>query len=182
MEHTPRVYSTADASIVSYKRSGGGAGQNSISSNATNSIILKQIEWDSPRLEIGRGGFAAVFRSKAHGWKGLTVAVKEFHSFEASSKMFRTAQTELDVLQKLQHPHVVLCFGGQLHPQPSIVLEYCPDGDLYGLIHNEGVEGLLETSTITLYGWQIVSALTFLHSRTPPLIRTIPPGSYRDDA
>ena len=72
-------------------------------------------------------------------------------------------EKELALLKIVDHPHVVRVYGGGIESGvPYIVLEYCENGSLRGVLEEMGRLGLRET---LLIGLQVADALQYLHSR-----------------
>jgi len=90
-------------------------------------------EIDPATLEIGpkvgQGEFGSVHKAR---WLGSTVAVKILRQADESG--LGDFRTELNVLQKVHHPHTVRFFGACTKRQPyMIVTEYLPGGSLADL-------------------------------------------------
>lgn len=105
----------------------------SLETSYDNEELQPDWEIDPSTLEIGakvgQGEFGAVHKAR---WHGATVAVKILRQAdEAGLGDFRT---ELNVLQKVHHPHAVRFFGACTKRQPyMIVTEYLPGGSLADL-------------------------------------------------
>ncbi|GLU02360.1 hypothetical protein SLE2022_196140 [Rubroshorea leprosula] len=118
----------------------------------------------SDSFKIGKGGHGCVYKGEM---LGRTVAIKKLNptSMQGQSEF----QQEVQVLSKLQHPHLVTLLG--LCPEAwSLVYEYLPNGSLQ--------DRLFQKSNISPLTWkirarivaEISSALCFLHSSKPEKI------------
>lgn len=126
------------------------------------------------RLErvIGRGGTSTVFL--AHDLEADTVvAVKEI-CLEASSPTRREAllkqfQLEADILSSLQHPSLptVHDFYVQSGGFCYLVMDYIEGTTLLETIREKGPA---DEESVLQWAGQIAGALSYLHSRTPPVV------------
>lgn len=87
--------------------------------------------------EIGRGAFGLVFRGV---WRDTRVAIKQL-LVDPSSKHFEEEyanfQSEAALMANLRpHPNVVLLLGITPPPKLCVVVDYCENGSLYGLLHD----------------------------------------------
>ena len=87
-------------------------------------------------LVLGRGGIGKVEDSK------LKVFIRELRL--------------LNVLNKLNHPHIVRCYDFGYTPLPFIALEYCENGSLKGVLE---VNPILPSNIVVLMALQICDAL-----------------------
>lgn len=79
----------------------------------------------------------------------------------------RQLQHEIQLLQTLDHPHVVK-YLGKIHDRPStqiyILMEYCDGGDLGNYLEHTVRKGFpLPEDTILLWLSQLVDALHYCH-------------------
>jgi serine/threonine protein kinase len=81
---------------------------------ARNQISANQVELGS---ELGKGGFATVFRGV---WKGREVAVKQMHAC-SSQEEFSEFQREAWIMGGLRSPYLVKLLGVCLEP-PMLVM------------------------------------------------------------
>eukprot|EP01026_Neomeris_dumetosa_P015689 TRINITY_DN1598_c0_g1_i22.p1 TRINITY_DN1598_c0_g1~~TRINITY_DN1598_c0_g1_i22.p1 ORF type:complete len:411 (-),score=31.68 TRINITY_DN1598_c0_g1_i22:410-1471(-) len=113
--------------------------------------------------EIGRGGFARVFKSK---FEGQDVAVKFFHQQfqedwenDSEDKMIK----ELNIICRLKHNNIVNCLGASLKPrQKAIIMEFV-DFSLHDYIYRMEREGKIKLIRIFKFLKSIAKALKFLH-------------------
>ncbi|KAJ8770975.1 hypothetical protein K2173_022876 [Erythroxylum novogranatense] len=115
----------------------------------------------SDSFKLGQGGYGCVYKGEM---LGRTVAIKQLHphNMQGQSEFHK----EVQVLGKLQHPHLVTLLGAC--PEAwSLVYEYLPSGSLH--------DRLFTKSNIPPLTWkirsriiaEISSALCFLHSSKP---------------
>ena len=80
------------------------------------------------------GGFSIVHKGF---YKGTSVAVKKIFNPNITSEMMDEFNNEIDMLNRLRHPNIVLLMGVCSKPQNiSIVTELLPGGSLYTLLHS----------------------------------------------
>eukprot|EP00257_Ricinus_communis_P012212 XP_002534109.2 U-box domain-containing protein 33 [Ricinus communis] len=118
----------------------------------------------SESFKLGQGGYGCVYKGEM---LGRTVAIKKLHPHNMQGQS--EFQKEVQVLGKLQHPHLVTLLGSC--PEAwSLVYEYLPNGSLH--------ECLFRRSNISPLTWkvrariiaEISSAVCFLHSSNPEKI------------
>ncbi|XP_051131327.1 receptor protein kinase TMK1-like [Andrographis paniculata] len=83
----------------------------------------------APQNELGRGGFGVVYKGELDD--GATIAVKRMEAGVISSKALREFQSEIAVLSKVRHRHLVSLLGYSVGGNERIlVYEYMPQGAL----------------------------------------------------
>lgn len=118
----------------------------------------------SESFKLGQGGYGCVYKGEMFG---RTVVIKKLcpNNRQGQSEF----QKEVQILGKLQHPHLVTLLGSC--PEAwSLVYEYLPNGSLQ--------DRLFEKSSISPLTWktrvriiaEISSAVCFLHSSQPDKI------------
>uniref|UniRef100_A0A7S0VEK4 Protein kinase domain-containing protein n=1 Tax=Polytomella parva TaxID=51329 RepID=A0A7S0VEK4_9CHLO len=113
--------------------------------------------------KIGEGEFGVVYKGN---WNGTIVAVKVLK--EAGSVALGDFRTELNVLQKVHHPHTVQFLGAVTNQKPfMIVTEYMVGGSLYDLFKTGKVPILWRSIQIAL---DMARGLAYLHSRSPQAV------------
>lgn len=126
---------------------------------------------------LGKGTFGTVYRAldKAEN-KICAVKVSEDLSEDAA----RIFQREAQILSQLSHPNlprVHECFSVDGKGQ-FIVMDYIDGEDLQTLVFNK--REMFTEELVKLLASQIGNALTYMHSRTPPVIhRDIKPDNIR---
>jgi eukaryotic-like serine/threonine-protein kinase len=125
---------------------------------------------------LGLGGMGAVYQAIDENL-GILVAVKE--NLYLSDEFTRQFQREASVLAGLRHPNLprVSDYFSIPNQGQYIIMDYVGGEDLRQRIEREGV---LPERDVILIGADICDALTYLHSRIPPIIhRDIKPGNIK---
>ncbi|KAH9881101.1 hypothetical protein J1614_001594 [Plenodomus biglobosus] len=132
----------------------------------TEIVSLSQLE----RVEELEKGGEGVVEAWKHSLTGALIAVKIV-------SRWRSTKGEVEILLDLPpHKHIIKCLGYvDKHPsltQSSILLEYCPGGDLFHL-HARNMERNDYTGTFSeAFMWstyiQIAGAIAFLHEGIDP--------------
>ncbi|KAM3182954.1 hypothetical protein ACTXT7_011307 [Hymenolepis weldensis] len=113
-------------------------------------------QWEWPPSEIddlqyvGSGAQGSVYKATL---RGRVIAVK---------KVSKQSETEIRHLRGLCHPNVVQFLGVSIDgPWYSILMEYCPNGNLFDIIHNN-----TSVSIESIISWtqQIAQGMNYLHS------------------
>uniref|UniRef100_A0A0X3QET9 Protein kinase domain-containing protein n=1 Tax=Schistocephalus solidus TaxID=70667 RepID=A0A0X3QET9_SCHSO len=111
-------------------------------------------EWPFEQISdlnfIGSGAQGVVFRGILNG---QPIAVK---------KVQKQSETDIRHLRNLRHPNIVRFIGVCVQsPCYCVLMEYCPNGQLYDLLHN----GLpVSPSSIASWTKQIANGMHYLHS------------------
>jgi serine/threonine protein kinase len=122
--------------------------------------------------ELGSGGSCDVFRGALFG---LQVAVKRLEA-EASDWSTKQFTSEMELLTKVAHPHVVRLLAYSTDgPQRCLVLELCTGGTLNDRISCKPAGGQpppppLPWQQRVRIALQILLALAYLHSLCPQII------------
>lgn len=83
----------------------------------------------APENELGRGGFGVVYKGEFHD--GTQIAVKRMESGVISNKALDEFHSEIAVLSKVRHRHLVSLLGYSVEGNERIlVYEYMPQGAL----------------------------------------------------
>ncbi|HPZ08848.1 MAG TPA: tetratricopeptide repeat protein [Candidatus Eremiobacteraeota bacterium] len=133
------------------------------------------------RYEIKRlikaGGMGAVYEAFDHRFKKASCAVKEMlqpsPDTEDQEYILKRFETEGEILHRLRHPHLPVvrdyfCYESRYY----LVMDYIEGDDLQTILKNYESEGIPENQIIE-WSIQILDALDYLHSQSPPII-------YRD--
>ncbi|KAF2321913.1 hypothetical protein GH714_004547 [Hevea brasiliensis] len=118
----------------------------------------------SESFKLGQGGYGYVYKGEM---LGRTVAIKKLHpnNMQGQSEF----QKEVQVLGKLQHPHLVTLLGAC--PEAwSLVYEYLPNGSLQDCLFRKNNISPLTWKVRARIIAEISSALCFLHSSKPEKI------------
>lgn len=93
-------------------------------------------------------------------------------------------RTEIDVLSRLRHPHIVLLMG-QCPEEKSIVYEYMSGGSLKACLLKSGAFGqepLFWVDRLRIAS-ELASALLYMHNHDPPILhRDLKPSNVLLDA
>eukprot|EP00798_Chlamydomonas_sp_ICE-L_P023673 gene23673-9209_t len=110
--------------------------------------------------KIGEGEFGIVHKAL---WHGTTVAVKILK--ETGAVALGDFRTELNVLQKVHHPHTVQFLGAVTKYQPfMIVTEYMTGGSISDIFRSGNLPNVWRSTQIAL---DCAKGLAYLHNRTP---------------
>lgn len=135
---------------------------------------------------IGEGTYGIVY--KATGPQGITVAIKVLKPPKSPSKTHAniTARRELDMLRlvKGRHPNIISLLDtfhnrdGQL----CLVLEYAERSLLDEMVVQWDKHGTgLPPATVQMWMWQLLSALSFLHTECGVMHRDLKPENILID-
>lgn len=113
---------------------------------------------------LGEGGMGQVYLARRRS-DGLVVALKVMLAHvEVSESARQLFLREIEVMMRLNHPHVVpLLDHGADGRRFFFALEYCPGGDLGGLLQRHG--GLLPLQQAGKIMLQLLDGLAYAHGR-----------------
>lgn len=113
--------------------------------------------------KLGGGDIGNVYLSELRGTKCL-FAVKVMDNYFLTSKRKMTrAQTEIEILQILDHPFLPTLFAHFTNDKYScLVMEYCPGGDLHVLRQKQPSNSFSEQAA-RFYVAEVLLALEYLH-------------------
>ncbi|KAI4735329.1 kinase-like protein [Aureobasidium sp. EXF-12298] len=99
--------------------------------------------------EIGKGSFATVYLA-SHRKRKSYAAIKSVVTGKLTGKLRENLNSEINILRKLQHPHIVALFECVDTPQHiHLVMEYCQMSDLAAFMKGRArIAGLPETRDI----------------------------------
>ncbi|XP_023007410.1 U-box domain-containing protein 33-like [Cucurbita maxima] len=115
----------------------------------------------SESFKIAQGGYGCLYKGEM---LGKTVAIRKLHPHYVLGPA--EFQNEVEVLGKLQHPHLVTLLG-VCTEACSLVYEYFPHGNLQNHLFPKGNTPPLTWKTRARIIAEIASALCFLHSSKP---------------
>eukprot|EP00479_Gromia_sphaerica_P003293 TRINITY_DN13843_c0_g1_i1.p1 TRINITY_DN13843_c0_g1~~TRINITY_DN13843_c0_g1_i1.p1 ORF type:complete len:166 (-),score=27.09 TRINITY_DN13843_c0_g1_i1:216-713(-) len=95
---------------------------------------------------------------------GQLLAVKQINIATADDeKNVGILQNEIEVLAKLQHPHIVSFYGSEkVNNRFNILMEYVPGKSLAAMLEDFGA---LSEKTMQIYTHQLVDALDYMHKK-----------------
>mmetsp|Transcript_16094 Transcript_16094/g.22468 ORF Transcript_16094/g.22468 Transcript_16094/m.22468 type:complete len:509 (-) Transcript_16094:145-1671(-) len=142
--------------------------------NLKGTLDPSMIQWDVPKIRLGKGAFGIVFRSAIGGYRGTTVAVKierSVHIYgdntEEEKEKLSSWLREVEILSSLRHPNLVLFMGAsQCEGRLYILTEYMSGGSLENAIYRP-INPLQDRTWLQSILAQVASAMEFLHSNDP---------------
>lgn len=112
------------------------------------------------REKIGSGGFAKV-KLAYHALTGEKVAIKIMDKKRLGDELPRVT-TEIAAMKELCHQHICKLFQViETETRFFLVLEYCPEGELFDYIVSKD---RLEEDEARIFFRQIISAVAFIHN------------------
>ncbi|KAK2635522.1 hypothetical protein Ddye_030314 [Dipteronia dyeriana] len=158
---------------------GGGSESNSITSSGTSDLhvveagsmvisiqVLRNVTNNfSDENILGRGGFGTVYKGELHD--GTKIAVKRMESGVVSEKGLAEFRSEIAVLTKVRHRHLVTLIGYCLEGNERLlVYEYMPQGTLSRHLFNWKEEELkpLEWTRRLTIALDVARGVEYLHT------------------
>ncbi|XP_023773124.1 receptor protein kinase TMK1 [Lactuca sativa] len=127
--------------------------------------VLKNVTNNfSPNNILGRGGFGTVYKGELHD--GTKIAVKRMESGVMSEKGLDEFKSEIAVLTKVRHRHLVALLGYCLDGNERLlVYEYMPQGTLSRFLFDWQEEGLkpLEWTKRLIIALDVARGVEYLH-------------------
>ncbi|GAA0141418.1 hypothetical protein LIER_02565 [Lithospermum erythrorhizon] len=114
---------------------------------------------------LGKGGFGTVYKGELHD--GTKIAVKRMESGVMSEKGLDEFTSEIAVLTKVRHRHLVALLGYCLDGNERLlVYEYMPQGTLSSHVFNWKEEGLtpLEWTKRVIIALDVARGVEYLHT------------------
>ncbi len=144
--------------------------------NLTGLLLQDQLLKEHYRIleQIGRGGFAAVYKAEDIRLRGRRVAVKEMSqsglSTQELSEAIEAFQHEAQLLAGLQHPNLPRIYDyfserGRWY----LVMDFIEGETLEHSLSLQADQRLSLQETLDI-GLQVCSVLDYLHTRRPPII------------
>ncbi|RQM11450.1 hypothetical protein B5M09_013806 [Aphanomyces astaci] len=128
---------------------------------------------------LGKGAFGTVVLSRKASTNTL-VAIKSVDKAKVCAEESARLLTERTVLSTTQHPFVISLDAAFESPSHyHFVLEYCPGGDLYGLLEHQH---RLDVPVVVFYTASILSALLYMHQVCGIVYRDLKPENILLDA
>ncbi len=115
--------------------------------------------------QLDCGSFGCVYRAEHLHLKTRTAAIKILHAHLASQKQREGFFQEADLLERLQHPHIlhILDVGIQ-HGFPYLMMEYCSAGSLRQRLKRQRSQPLPVEEALTILT-QVGQALEYVHQQ-----------------
>jgi serine/threonine protein kinase len=125
--------------------------------------------------KLGEGGMGVVYRARYVG-NDRIVAVKLLPSdVAANENLVLRFERELEILQQLEHPHIVRCFGGVCESkQRFYAMELVEGGTLADLLRKKR---RFSWDRVIEYALQMCAALQYAHERNV-IHRDVKPGNF----
>jgi serine/threonine protein kinase/tetratricopeptide (TPR) repeat protein len=131
---------------------------------------------------LGEGGMGTVYKVEQVGKPGYFRAVKELlippnTSAEERKAAIERFDKEIDLLFNLKHPRIPsLILSFQERGNYYFVMEFVPGRSLDRMLEDN--KGPLDEEQVIRWMMQVCEALSYIHSRTPPIIlRDLKPGN-----
>ena len=112
--------------------------------------------------EIGSGSFGTVFKVSEKG-TGRIYAMKSLNKSSLQRcNQLKYAISEVKIMRQLKHSFILsLHYAFQTVKYLYLILEYCPNGDLFGILEQYG---RLDENVCRFYLAEVILAIEYLHS------------------
>jgi serine/threonine protein kinase len=147
--------------------------------NLTGLLLQDQLLKQRYRIlaQIGRGGFAAVYKAEDLHFGSRLVAVKEMSQSGLSQKELAEAieafEREAHLLARLQYPNLPRIYDHfSERGRWYFVMDFIEGETLGEYLLHQGAHRLSLNETLAI-GLQLCSVLDYLHTRRPPIISAI---------
>ena len=125
-----------------------------------------QFELDYNDIEfktlIGEGAFGRVYYAL---WKGTEVAAKVLICNNLSDSLLEEFRNEISVMSSLRHPNICMFIGAISTKNPCIVTEYCRNGSLWTVLHEQSQA--IDWAMLLHLIRGIALGFTYLHANKP---------------
>ncbi|MED6130747.1 hypothetical protein PIB30_003321 [Stylosanthes scabra] len=141
-------------------------------SDRVNPVLREKKEWEIQWEDlcigrrIGIGSYGEVFHAVCNGSE---VAVKKFLTQDLSSDAVAQFKSEVEIMLRLRHPNIVLFMGAITRPPHlSILTEFLPRGNLYGLLRNPKFQ--FNDKRRLRMAVDVAKGMNYLHTSHPPIV------------
>ncbi|KAF8098612.1 hypothetical protein N665_0263s0041 [Sinapis alba] len=113
---------------------------------------------------IGSGGYSSIYLARLSGSNKAALKVHV-----GSHRLYQVFRSELDILLRLQHPHIVKLLGyfDDSEEKCALLLEYLPQGNLQEKLNSKHV---LPWRNRTAIAFQVAQAIEHIHEKCSPQI------------
>lgn len=117
-------------------------------------------------MPLSRGKYGHVMLVREKQTKLLFVLkMMLLDQLKANEKFMRNFRREVEIHARLNHPNILKMYGWFKESDKFfIILEYCPDGELFGHMQNQ-IGHKFSEEVSSNYVRQIIDALIYLHSK-----------------
>ena len=117
---------------------------------------------------IGKGGFGSVWKVRHKVTKQI-FAIKVINKESiVKQKMVEQTNREIEIMYKLDHPHIIKLYSHFEDDEDfCLIMQMASKGQLYTIIKRLK---RLDQRTAAQYMREVISAIKYLHTRTPPII------------
>ncbi len=124
-------------------------------------------------VQVGRGGFGAVYQAEDRQLGNRLVAIKEMSQYGLASQELRQAidafQHEAIMLAGLRHPNLPRIYDQFAEAgRQYLVMDFIEGQTLEAYVGQRG--GFLPANEVLQIGLQLCNVLEYLHTRQPPII------------
>ena len=142
---------------MAHQASGGAAAAASITKAGLQEIAHDALSYGNI---LGEGGFGTVYKGT---WQHAAVAIKQLKQQSLTEDSVAELHAEATLMSQLRNPHVVQFYGFCFEsPHFALVMEYMPDGSMYGLLHSDQP---LTWDARTQMGIDVGAGLEYLHQQ-----------------
>jgi len=122
----------------------------------------RDIKYDAKTDLLGSGGFGDVYKAT---WLGTMIALKRFKKRTMNRSALKDFIKEIEMLNQLRHPNIVLYMGVAIDPQNHfyMVTEFVGRGSLFEMLHT--IKMVLDDDKIFKIARQCAMALLYLSHR-----------------
>ncbi|KAL1222155.1 putative receptor-like protein kinase [Cardamine amara subsp. amara] len=115
---------------------------------------------------IGSGGYSSIYLARLSNSNNAALKVHV-----SSHRLYQVFRSELEILLRLQHPHIVKLLGyfDDSEESGALLLEYLPQGNLQEKL-NRNSKQVLQWRNRTAIAFQVAQAIEHIHEKCSPQI------------